>query len=732
MEEYPVALLSQISNNTPDYLAELFQECGLPVLVLMEAEIVTESERELLFRELLDSNTRAVFLWVSRIYGNASSPDVLSAELDDKEAENFRLTYEQNVSPVRAEALALLTSDPKLKEQRNPFFYGLVAFEDSYLGLDRLVDEIVKPLDPLGKELVADLALVSLYCSEGFPTADFDELCDIFCNGVRPFPATSPFTVNIGQHIKIPHRLIAAKTLRLLARVPDQWTADLGKFALELLRHLRKLRRHDADRLQDMVTSVFVTRDTAALLTADADILAGGIPRQRRFAPLIHDFGSAEVGRKVLQRVFNDWPNEPHFAVHYARHLLYEEPREIEQAMRVAELSQSSQLGKNDDTVVHTLGMCYRIRMDSTLKTARENHEDFAAVEAALESDSKTALECFAKASDLDRVSEYGHISSIQTVSTLLRGATELSATDLSGLLKVPKRKWLASALERAEESINLLQSRPGTRLSIRSRRVIAEWALVYGQVEKVIQQLRVLSERHADPGVRRALCSALLTKYGRKWTKVPDGDLQTITRLMERNIESSDFSDSDLSRWLRASRRRRGFEIETAIERLIDWHKLRPDAVEPSFYLYIFYFLRWLNSGRTNPGYVRAVQKWLDVCRENRPLGYKRWSYEWLLERDGRFDTVHFDDLDFDPVQTMVGRTPEHSGRLKQLGRVEGTLSRYVGPQHALLDLGQHFTIHITPRTEILRDHEGRRLKSFISFSYDGPVGWNPELVRV
>ena len=730
MEEYPVVVLLQMSRNAPEYLAELFQECGLPLLVVMEAEVVTESERELLFRELLDSNTRAVFLWISRTYGNTSSAEVLGAELDDKEAENFRLAYEQDVSPTRADALERLTFDPALREQRSPFFYGLVAFEDSYLGLDRLVDEVVKPLDPVGKELIADLALVSLYCSEGFSAADFDELCNIFHDGHRPFHAISPFTVSFGQHIKIPHRLIAVKALQLLARVPDRWEADLRRFALTLLEHLRRVKLHESDRLKDMVTSLFVTRDTAALLTADADILAGGLPKQRRFAPLIHDLGSAEIARKILQRVFNDWPTEPHFAVHYARHLLYEEPREIEQAMRVIELSRRTELGKSNDTVVHTQGICYRIRMELALKNARETQQSFAAVEATLESDSRLALECFRLAATLDPISEYGHLSSIQTVSTLLRGATELSGTDLAGLLRGPRRRWLASALERAEDSITVLQSRPGFRLSVRSRRIIAEWGLVYGQVEKVIQQLRVLSEGVQDPGVRRALCSALLSKYDRKWISVADGDLQTITRLMERNIESNDFSDSDLSRWLRASRLRRGFQIEGAIERLIDWSKLRPQAVEPAFYLYVFYFLQWLNSGRVNEGYIGALQKWLGLCRENRPLGNKQWSYEWLVERKGRFDAVHFSDLEFDPVQTMIGRTPEHSGRLKQLGRLEGTLSRYVGRQHALVDLGQRFTIHITPRTEIVRDHEGRRIRTVISFSYDGVVGWNPELV--
>jgi hypothetical protein len=730
MEEHPVALLSQISDSTAEYIGELFQECGLPVLVIMEAEVVTESARELLFRELLDDNTRAVFLWVSRIYGDVMSPDVLGAALGDGEAEEFQGAYEGVALPGRREALAHLTSDPELREQRTPFFYGLTAFEDRYLGLDKLVGEITTPLDSGGRDLIGDLALVSLYSGGGFPAPEFDELCHLFHHGEWPFPTTSPFAVSLGQQIKISHRLIATRVLQTLARVPVQWKADLGRFALGLLQRLRRVTGHDADRLRDMVTTLFVARDITALLSADADVLAGGVPRQSRFAPLIHDLGSVEVGRAVLKALFNDWPREPHFAVHYARHLLYEEPREVDQAMRVVELAYRGP-GRDDDAVVHTLGMCYRVRTEWTLRRAREQKLRFSDVEDQVQSDSRNALEHFTDASRLNPVSEYGHISTIQTVSSLLRGAVQLSATDLAGLLKDPRSIWLVPALARAEDGITALQTRPRTHLSVRAQRTIAEWALVYGQVEKVIQQLRTLSDRYEDPGVRRALCGAILMKHNRRWRSVPDGELRTITLLMERNIESSEFTDSDLSRWLRAYRLGGGFQIERAIERLIDWHRLRPDAVEPVYYLYIFYFVRWLNSERTNRGYIDAAQRWLELCRRSRALGQRRWSYEWLVAHDGRFDALGFNDLDFDPVQTVIGRTPKDLEKLRDLPRIEGTLSRYMGPQRALVDLGQGFSIHITPRTEIVREHEGMRVNALVSFSYDGPVGWDPQLAR-
>ena len=68
MERVPTVCLDQIGTDTASYLRELFQFCSLPVLVLMESTVITESEREGLIQQLREDNTRAVFLWVSRAY----------------------------------------------------------------------------------------------------------------------------------------------------------------------------------------------------------------------------------------------------------------------------------------------------------------------------------------------------------------------------------------------------------------------------------------------------------------------------------------------------------------------------------------------------------------------------------------------------------------------------------------------------------------------------------------
>ena len=134
MERFPVVSVDQISTDTASYLRDLFQFCSLPVLVLMEATIVTESERESLLRQLREDNTRAVFLWVSRAYGRRDGKEVLVGRLGDSEAALFRDAYLEQVADEERRA-ALMTLSNSSLEQRNPFFSASQRLGSSSLAL---------------------------------------------------------------------------------------------------------------------------------------------------------------------------------------------------------------------------------------------------------------------------------------------------------------------------------------------------------------------------------------------------------------------------------------------------------------------------------------------------------------------------------------------------------------------------------------------------------------------
>jgi hypothetical protein len=306
----------------------------------------------------------------------------------------------------------------------------------------------------------------------------------------------------------------------------------------------------------------------------------------------------------------------------------------------------------------------------------------------------------------------------------------KVTQQSLPELLSAPARRWLMDALALAEDHIEQLGQLPRPNPSLRAQRTINEWQLIYGKIDQVITKLRSLANRYEDTDVRRALCRAIVVKHGRKWTTIPQSDLRTIKTLTERNIESQGVRDADVRIWLRTVRSMSGFDIESVLRILADWHQLRPTAVEPTFYLYCFYFVWWLGSNRTNPGLARESNTWLEKTRTNRGIGERSWSYEWLGTKETRHRLVNHADLTFDPISIIREHTPEKKKTLDlHLSRVEGTIREYKGPTQAKLDLGQGVMIRFTPLSRIVSDDEGKRGSVFVSFSYDGPIGWDIQL---
>jgi hypothetical protein len=403
MEKVPTVCLDQVSSDTASYLRELFQFCSLPVLVLMESAVITESEREGLLQQLREDNTRAVFLWVSRAYGNRDDKEILPGELDDSETPLFLDAYlEQVTDGARREALQRLASSSDLREQRNPFFFGLTAFGKNFLGIDRLIDDVMNELPATnGRPLLSDLALVSLYASDGFPAHEFDELCGRLNNGEWPVRPDSLFVLRTATHVRVSHSLLAERALASLARNRNQWRVDISLFSNALLGHLNSLEYKRSERIQNVVQTLFITRDIESALQADVDVEVGGIATQRRFSPLINDLGNVAQARTIFRRVVQQWPTEPHYAAHLARHLMYEEPKEIDEAVELATRAEKAPEAAGDAALVHVAGMAYRVRMEQRLREAKIDGNALISIENAIRSDFQQAVEHFVRSTDL-------------------------------------------------------------------------------------------------------------------------------------------------------------------------------------------------------------------------------------------------------------------------------------------------------------------------------------------
>ena len=611
-------------------------------------------------------------------------------------------------------------------KERSPFFFGLTAFGENYLGIEQLLADTIGSLSNAAeRSLLVDLALVSLYTQRGFPVGEFEELCSRLNNGKWPLDRRSLFIVEADHYVRVAHTLLAEMALAALARVPSDWRIDLRLFSEALLGHLRLTRHRASDRVREMAEELFITRDSEIALRSDAELYTAG-GGQRRYSPLIYDIGNVENARAVLRKVVQVWPEEPHFAAHLARHLAYEEPKEIEAAIGLANGAEEAE--KTDVALSHVVGTVYRIRMEERLREAVAAGTTFDSIEQDVKADFEQAVAAFDRSLKGGGSSSHGLVSKIQLTSEVLRRGVKLSGTgNLSVFLQRSDRQWYLNALSEAESSVDILRRSNQFDGSARIQKVLAEWNLVYGNHDSVIGALRAIARTREDVSVRRALCSAIIAKAQHNWAQMAAADLRTIVELTDKNIGQQGVQDADVRRWLAAYRRLSTFDIQLAIARLIDWNEINPHALEPAFYLYVLYVVRWLESSSPREGFAaEALHVGLQKSRQNRPLGQRNWSYEWVVKRGASYGVTNFRDLGFDPASVLREENHKDRKRLVSLAKIAGVVSDYRGPQHALLDLGNGLSARITPLDRLAKDDEGAKASAFIAFSYDGIIGWD------
>lgn len=731
VDSNPVVLLDQLSTDTASYLRDLVRFSALPALVVMEGSEITKSERETLVDQLKEDNTRAVFLWVSRHYGASADVDILPSALqlgEGNEAALFRDTYLPYVRGSRRQDGLVKLARSNNSKERSPFFFGLTAFRHDYLGVERLVDDVLKGASSAAaRGLLADLCLASIYSQRGFPLVEFDELCTELNAGNWPVSKESLFVVMRDSHIRVSHVVLAEEMLARLSRKADDWLADLPLLSDGLLRRLKIVHSSQSNRVIDLIDEMFFTRDSESTMREDSDAFNTS---SRKYAPIIHDIGNIENARRIYREIDQLWPRQPHYMAHRARHLLYEQPREMENALELFRRAEKI-ADDGDPALSHMVGMAFLIRMDARLSEARVAGLALSEVESDVQADFDEAKLAFERSMVSGRNLVFGHVAIVQLTTNLLRLAMGLAqAKDLAQFVKPTDRRWYLDALAEAEGSIEILRMMPNA--GHYAGRAVAAWNIVYGNHDKLINSLRELARRREDPSLRRALCAAIVSKAGHKMHTIPQADLKTIVTMSERNIVEQGVRDADVRRWLSAYRHLGTFDVQIGIERLVDWHELRPQAVEPAYYLFVFYFLRWLTAPTPREGFAAECIRWINVCRANRPLGQRSWSFEWLEKRGSEFGIVSSRSLDFDPPRTI--REPGHRDHKKlvaRLARVQGALRDYRGPQRATLDLGSHLQATIVPLDRLTRDDEGARVSAYISFSYDGLVGWDATVDR-
>ena len=698
-------------------VGRLSQVTGLPVLVVLEQ--ATDLVADRFYNRLRGDSVPAVLLIVSRRNERPLDPGLRSFYLGPAATAaavaDLAERYSEYVPQRRRELASVRPGQPTAV----PFYFGLLAFEDQYEGLEDYVSHSVTNTVGSDVEILLFIALIHRYAGVSVAGDLFAEILNISADKAVQLDRSISDAAR-GLLIeeepgfwRTAHWLVAAEIIRQLLRTAtgeqDTWRLGLSALAIRIIdQALQVFGPELPDDIRDVLDRLFIVRENREQLDE---------PRPRSFSELLEHIPSLNGRLEVLRHLAESFPREAHYWAHYGRLLSYEvgDTRAALEALNKALL-----LDEHDSVLYHIRGMVYRRQ----LRDLSEGLGDSDNKEKLLES-ADLALADFAEAARLKDDSEYPHVASVQVAVAAIEAAYARSGcTSHSEFLSRATSAPYRLLLERAESAMEAIaEIRAGDQGSARAEEASLQLAALYDDYSALLQGWRNLLDRRDvyKAPIRRQLVRAYCRRAG-SWSALSPNDLVRVRALLEENLRDDPTDAHSLRDWLRVARMGEA-SLDRASE-LVSYWASQSEERDALYYDYVLSALQVIE-GRASV--LREAQRKIVRCRERAfTFGNRKFSYEWLGLGSGLGALIHYSDLpenwdrnDPDSVPVILRRVP---ARVSQIG----------SPQSGSLRLNAGLDAFFVPaRAGVLRNrHENARVEAVIGFSYDGLRAWSVRLV--
>ena len=726
--DFPVSVLRRYSSTTADRIDQLFRLSQKPVLLVAEAVLLPQAQREDLYREIAHRNVRCVILYVVRSFDDAESANAdrfkLRDPMDDREAAAFLDAFSlRTKNPRRQHALGELTVSAALRPFRTPFYYGLTAYEEDFERVDHYVSAHLVSLSERVRSVLRLVALVTRFTQIGLSLGFVKMLLGLTPDSEIDLPEAlgesgAKLAIVRGQFVRLLHPIVAEEILRQELGGRDHWPHGLKDLSLDLIDKTVGHLGFDAVESLQLFTGLFIKRD----------FWTARIGTRRNFSELLLRIPSTAGQHQVLKTLTEICPDEPHFWNHLGRHHIYEMKQDFPAAE--AYLQKAVDLDPNDKIHHHALGMVRRFWIRSQIADALRASSPQTAEEllSSIGSLLDGAADEFAAARRLAPEDDHGYITHIQLIVEVIEGLARLNDGEaLSSLLKKRNAlgQWVRKSIVLAEDLLGRVQHLRQQRVPSKYElRCVNGLATLYGHFEALVSSLEQLAGSVEDPDIRRALATAYYSRSGRTWKSMSEQELRRTREMMEDNLRSDPTNERDIRTWFQSFRRLPDFSYIDAIDRLEGWAKTSA-AVDAYYYLYILHFLRWKSGAERDDA---AMQVNLDECKQ-RGIGRRGHSYEWFAKEPKWCPLAHVSELGERRKGSNLDE--EFFENTEILDRVRGKIDVIKGPQAGSVRLGPRTTAFFLPGTKF---SESRHLNSivdfYVGFSYEGLRAWVVDFV--
>lgn len=710
-DRYPVMFLTRFrEGETIRRVEAVGRQTRNTVLVVAEAPAIRDDQIAALMDEMHAMSLSAVVLVVSRIYSAPSAQSsslYLPDRLNEFEAGDFVETYSARNYAAR----------PRLQEiadyedgRCNAFFFGLVAFEEEFLGLESYVRGRLTGIEGPARQVMLVCSIAHYFGQAAVPEYALAHLMGLPPGRAGGFARTLPAELR-GLLWRSPegewrttHPLIAEEILRQLSGGDaDLWTTGLSNWGRQFADFC--LDGGEDDELQHLIDSVFTERDD--------DVAQSGASREG-FARLIEKIPSNDGASQLLAYLAQRQPDHPHIQAHTARHYAYR-MRNFPEAEVYAK--RASALDPDSSTLHHILGMVYRSRVYDGFRPEVSLDELASWVaDAADEFQFSRSLASSSK--------DHGFVSEIQmrirVVQYVTRGAT------LAQYLAGSPHRVVVECMEKAEDLISTLRYRGDPRRpSGFEQTERAKLNNIYGNYETSLQLLNALLERGtvSSSVARRQLVWTYLARADRNWRALPPKDVDRMVGLLDENLVLDGYSSADALPWWRAVRLKQpALSHERIKEVLAYWRASNPclDAEYCSFVAYALDVLGGLPSSVADAS--RHARRSAELAKNQ---GSRSRSVDWYGHGEGMASLVHHSELG------KWDTTLDFWADTSRLQVVEGRVTQVHGPQAGTAEIAGMSAFFVPQRASVTRGRdENRRIRGYLAFTHDGLRLWEPNLV--
>jgi tetratricopeptide (TPR) repeat protein len=738
----PTAVLRRFSRYTSDRLDSLYHRTEKHILLIADGSVLPEPDREQLFRDLADRHARVIILHVQRTMSRVQHEFALPDPMDEEEAARFASVFVPKAPDYsRQQDLKRIatSNDPKWSVYRLPFFFGLIAFDERYLGVEHYTVECLRDATYRIKKALKFLALVTNYSQAGMDEQcvlgilDLDQqlggsLTEMFGQG----PAH--LVVRQDDTLRVIHPTVARQILRNLIGGND-WEAGLKDASIELIQGMRKLLGQDPASTKSYMESLFIRR--YELGETDP-----GQSSTRTFSPLILDIGrngSPEGEQEVFEALTGAYDRHSHYWHHRARHIIYRLHRDYETALQCAE--RAIELDPYEMVHYHNKGQVLRYWARDIMDGMLSGGQTPSPLDllSAVQNKVEAACEAFTVAHTRTPDSRYPHISRMQLVievaERLIRSARKQDSPSpaaeitLQDLIRAGGgvAAWLEANVIVAEEDLEAVRHiRADNDANYIERKTESDLSQLYGNFDNMISVWESLLGSAANSALaRRNLANAYYGRTNRQWDLMGDVDLQRIQQLMDENLSSDPANGRDIRVWFQTARRLPSFSFNTALDRLSKWIKGHETA-DGHYYLYILHYLMWRRS-RSTIGEELIVNH-IKRCKEL--AMYRRdYCYEWLAVEPAWCPIIDHATLGKMAPPSKGARRTALFKDDHRLDRAGGTTMPGFERQGGNIRLGGRLTAFFVPGEELYayKDQQ-REVNFYLGFSYEGLRAWDAQ----